>query len=309
MSGALPRPRIRLRPTRALALLAAALICIYAGAVHYQSNAAYLVLALGAACALVSGLHARRNLAGLAAAAGAQPPALSGDALLGSLALRAGAQGAVALSVQLPEAGSAAAAAAATATVMATVATVDQLAGNLSAELPFALPPRGRGEYRTTRVRIATSWPLGLFRAWVELELPLCWVVYPRPLPALDQPPEEQPVDASTRELSGAGDFLGHRSWEMGETQRRVDWRAVARGGPLLVKQYGGGVEASRALRWEEAGPGEVEERLARLAGGVLAAERGGAAYALGLPGQSIPAGHGPAHFHACMGALARFPG
>jgi uncharacterized protein (DUF58 family) len=297
-AAVLRQGRIRLRPTRALPLLVFALLCIYGGALHYQSNAAYLVLALGSACALVSGVHARRNLDGVAVAATPPPPAFSGDALLGSLTLKAGAQGATALSIQLPEAGA------------ATVATVDQLAGGGGVELPFALPPRARGEYRIARVRISTTFPLGLFRAWVELELPLCWLVYPRPLAeGAQEPPEEQPADASMREMSGAGDFLGHRSWVMGEPQRRVDWRAVARGGPLLIKQYGGGAEPSRALRWEEAGKGDVEERVSRLAGRVLAAERSGAAYALSLPGRDLAAANGPAHFHDCMGALARFPG
>jgi uncharacterized protein (DUF58 family) len=292
------RPRIRLRPTAAAAYLVFFLICVYGGAVHYQSNAAYLVLALSSACALVSAVHARRNLEGVSVAATPPPPALCGDALLGALTLKAGAQGVASLAIQLPEAGSAA------------VASVVHLAAGGSVELPFALPPRPRGEFRLARVRISTTFPLGLFRAWVELELPLCWLVYPRPLPAgLDEPPDDAPAEASTREMSGAGDFLGHRSWTPGEPQRRVDWRAVARGGPLLVKQYGGGVEASRELSWAKAGKGDVEERLARLAGRVLAAEQAGAAYALTLPGQAIAAANGPQHFHHCMGALARFPG
>jgi uncharacterized protein (DUF58 family) len=299
VSGAAARPmRIRLRPTAATTYLAFFLVCIYGGAVHYQSNAAYLVLALGTSCALVSGMHARRNLAEVAVAAGAQPPALSGDALLGCLALRTSGQEAWSLRLQLPEAGA------------AIVARVDRLAARSQLELPFALPPRGRGEYRLTRLRISTTYPLGLFCAWVELPLPLCWLVYPRPLAvAQGEPPEERPAESSTREVSGAGDFLGHRSWEMGETQRRVDWRAVARGGPLLVKQYDGGPEASRALSWEEAGRGDVEERLARLAGRVLVAEKAGVAYALSLPGRSLAAANGQAHFHDCMGALARFAG
>jgi len=292
------RPRVRLRPTPAAPYLIFFLICIYGGALHYQSNAAYLVLALSTACALVSGLHARRNLDGLAVVAAAPPPAYSGDALLGSLTLRSGAQGVVSLSVQLPEAGA------------ATVATLAHLAAERSVELAFALPPRARGEYRLTRVRLSTTFPLGLFRAWVELELPLCWLVYPRPLRAgYGEPPDDRPEDAGTREQRGAGDFLGHRAWAMGDPQRHVDWRAVARGGPLLVKQYGGGAEPSRALSWAEAGQGDTEERLARLAGRVVGAEQAGVAYALSLPGRELAPAHGPAHFHDCMGALARFPG
>ncbi len=288
--------RIRLRPTAAVPYLAFLLVCIYGGAVHYQSNAAYLVLALSTACALVSGVHARRNLEGLTVrSAAAPPPALSGDPLLATLTLSTGAQAVAAVEVVLPEADSAA------------LASVSHLGAVGSLDLALTLPPRRRGEYRLTRVRLCTTFPLGLFRAWVELEQPLCWLIYPRPLPAGADEPPDPPSDESARERSGPGDFLGHRAWVLGDPQRHVDWRAAARGGPLLVKQYGGGAEASAALSWEESGGGDIEERLSRLAGRVLALERSGATYALSMPGQSYAAASGQAHFHDCMGALARF--
>jgi uncharacterized protein (DUF58 family) len=50
-----------------------------------------------------------------------------------------------------------------------------------------------------------------------------------------------------------------------------------------------------------------LEARLSRLAGWVIAAERGGAHYGLRLPGREIAPGRGDAHRAACLEALALF--
>ena len=48
-----------------------------------------------------------------------------------------------------------------------------------------------------------------------------------------------------------------------------------------------------------------LEQRLSRLAGWVLAADRAGAHYGLRLPGVEIAPGRGDAHRAACLQALA----
>ena len=50
-----------------------------------------------------------------------------------------------------------------------------------------------------------------------------------------------------------------------------------------------------------------LEERLSRMAGWVLAAERSGAQYGLRLPGTEIAPAHGELHCAACLQALALY--
>jgi uncharacterized protein (DUF58 family) len=50
-----------------------------------------------------------------------------------------------------------------------------------------------------------------------------------------------------------------------------------------------------------------LEAGLSRLAGWVLAAERGGVHYGLRLPGAEIAPGRGDAHRRACLEALALY--
>jgi uncharacterized protein (DUF58 family) len=77
----------------------------------------------------------------------------------------------------------------------------------------------------------------------------------------------------------------------------------------MLTKQFTGEAAAELWLEWRllPATLG-VEERLSRLAGWVLAAERKGAHYGLRLPGAEIAPGRGDSHAAACLRALALHP-
>ena len=67
-------------------------------------------------------------------------------------------------------------------------------------------------------------------------------------------------------ELGEGDDFAGVRAYEPGQSQRQIDWKAVARGHPLMTKQYT--TEATGALYLDFAAvPGDdTEARLAQLA-------------------------------------------
>lgn len=286
-------PRVRVRPTAAFPMLCLVLLSIYGGAIHYQSNASYLVLALVASVALVSAVHTWRDLEGVQVVAGPPPPAFAGDPLFGSLTVCAGGQPLSAVQVELLQSG-------------AEPITLAALAAHQRVSLPVTLPARRRGTHALAFVRVSTIAPLGLFRASLELPVPLTWMVYPRPLGTADAEPIS---DSSPRQRFGSGDFLGHRAWSLGDPQRHVDWRAVARGSPLMVKEYDGGLGERRLLRLDDGDALDLEGRLSRLAARVIAAERSGGSYAMELPGRLFDAGSGPAHYHACMRALALVPG
>jgi uncharacterized protein (DUF58 family) len=76
----------------------------------------------------------------------------------------------------------------------------------------------------------------------------------------------------------------------------------------MYTKQFTGESAAELWLDWDRVpGSPPTEQRLSRLAGWVIAAERGGAHYGLRLPGTEIAPGHGDAHAAACLQALALY--
>lgn len=286
--------RIHLRPTAASAFLLIVLVAVVLGAVNYQSNAAYLVFAVLVSAALMSVLHARRALAAVVVRPLAARPVFAGEPLVAPVTVRTGATPVYALAIATPD-----------------VADLPPLAlAPLSGDRheQLLLPGRPRGLHAVGRLRISTTWPLGLVRAWRDLPADWTWIVYPRPL-AVDAADARDPGDGDGDglALTGGGDFRGHRGWLPGESQRRVDWKAAARGRPLLVKDFAGAsdeqVFAFAAMN------GDRERRLSQLAGLVLAAERAGHRYGLALGDSDLAPGRGDAHCHACLTALALYPG
>jgi uncharacterized protein (DUF58 family) len=81
----------------------------------------------------------------------------------------------------------------------------------------------------------------------------------------------------------------------------------VARSEDMLTKQFTGEAAAELWLDWARLPQLPVEQRLSRLAGWVLEAERSGAQYGLRLPGVEIAAGRGELQRAACLQALALY--
>jgi uncharacterized protein (DUF58 family) len=294
-----PSPRIRLRPTPHARMLALVLLLMVVAAINYQSNAAWaLVFAIGASAAL-SALHARRNLAGVTVAACAAPPVFAGELPRATITLSAPpAADVIDLDLSFPDLPQSDPA-------RRRAAHVNTVAGGGAAVATVELAPRARGEWRIVRVRVATSFPLGLIEASRELPLALTGLVYPHPsgerAPAVGGELEASGSDGSH---AGSDDFLGHRRYQAGDPHRHVDWKAHARGGPLLVKRFAGAGGGVVWCDWSSA-RGGTEARLSQLARWVVDAHRAGLVFGLRLPGLALEPERGAAHYHACLRALA----
>jgi uncharacterized protein (DUF58 family) len=166
-----------------------------------------------------------------------------------------------------------------------------------------------RGRQRINRLELATAAPLGLFRAWCWLHLPLEAVIYPaphgkRPLP----PPRGEPLEGHRRaHESSDEDWAWLRPFREGDAPRSVAWKAYAHGGPLLVAHYEAPAGAHRLLDFALVQDLPLEQRLSQLTQWVLDCEHRGESYALVLPGTRLPALHGPAQRRACLEALALY--
>jgi uncharacterized protein (DUF58 family) len=146
-----------------------------------------------------------------------------------------------------------------------------------------------------------------LFRAWSYVHPDVRCLVYPRPDYAPLPPPAAASDAGATRASNlGSEDFSGLRAYQLQDSPRHVAWKAVARADDMLTKQFSGAIGSELWLDWH-ALPGalDVEQRLSRLAGWVLEAERSGARYGLRLPQRELPPDRGDAHRAACLQALA----
>lgn len=184
---------------------------------------------------------------------------------------------------------------------------VDALAPGSGARVNLRFPVPARGEYLLQEVRLTSSYPLGFLRAQRAIGAEQLYCVYPKPAGDARLPSNQPGAHATGRQsLLGEGDdFAGVRAFVPGESQRQIDWRAVARGAPLMTKQFTVEAEDTLLLDFTAIPAAETEQRLSQLALWIVEAERARRRYALRLPGIDFPAGSGDAHYHRCLAALA----
>jgi uncharacterized protein (DUF58 family) len=173
--------------------------------------------------------------------------------------------------------------------------------------LTFSAGARGRQRIQT--LELASNAPLGLFRAWTWLHLPLEAIVYPAPdgrraLPARRGDPHR---GMRRSQLNGEEEWAGLRPLQESDSPRTVAWKIYARGGPLLVAHYDAPAGVHRLLDFALLPALPLEPRLSQLTQWVLDCERLGESYGLLLPQRTLPVGHGLAQRRACLEALALY--
>lgn len=167
-----------------------------------------------------------------------------------------------------------------------------------------------RGLLHAPRLTVQTRFPLGLWRAWSNVDLAMSCIVYPRPqagpLPGLAGGASSGKSESVT---IGVEDFHGLRAYSTGDSLRQIAWKSLARGQGLKVKQFVDAVDDELMLDWEMFPGLDYEERLSRLCYWVLTLAKQDIDYGLRLPGLELRLGRGAAHRSKLLSALALWPG
>jgi uncharacterized protein (DUF58 family) len=293
-----PRDRASfpLRANRHTVGLAAVLLAMFYAGWSQNNAAAYLLAFLVGSVAAASSLHAWANLRGLELTAEPFPAVFEGEPLVVPILLRSSVgrrHFGVCLSADgAPES-----------------FLVDEVPAGEGARGELLLPTPRRGRFEGLEIEISSSFPLGFFTAQHRVTLTQVHYVYPRPEGDVPLPAHPtSPVEAPTPPRAEGDDFAGVRMWQMGESMRHVDWKAVARGQRLMVKQWAGGASPHFVFDYATLSGMPDEARLRQLARWVVVAERLGASYEMLLPGANLPLGNGERHFHAALRLLAEAP-
>ena len=292
--------RIYILPTRSWTVLAAVLIAMWYAAISQGNSAAYLLMFFLGSLVMVSAIHAHFALVGLELRVGHIAAVFSGEpARVPIEVLNPTRRPRVALAV------------APTGHVFKEAAhvPVKNIGPGETQPAELVLATEQRGRLAPGRLALTTVYPLGFFRSWRYEPTDETGIVYPVPLGTLPLPTgpsltADVPAGAGAR----GDDYTGARPYQTGESQRHVDWRAVARGQPLLVKQFSGA--GSRRLWFEYSSVdalNDVEAKLSQLCRWIVDAEQEGFAYGLRLPGFEAEPARGSTHYHRCLSALALF--
>lgn len=287
--------RVYIVPTRLGWMYGAALLILLVGSINYAISLGFALTFLLAGVGLAAMVQTARNLARMSISVGRAEPVYSGEAVQFRIYLDGG------VGTERP------------AILLRHLASGAQMVTDVPpdtvAEVVLAVPAARRGWLPLGRVMLETRFPLGLFRAWSYVEPDARCLIYPRPERSAMPPASPgSSAGAARAQAQGSDDFAGLRDYQLSDSPRHVAWKAVARSDDMLTKQFSGDVAAELWLDWQllPATAG-LEQRLSRLAGWVLAADRAGARYGMRLPGVTLAPQRGDAHRTACLQALALY--
>jgi uncharacterized protein (DUF58 family) len=287
--------KIYIIPTRHGVLYGFAVCLMLLGSLNYNSNLGLLFCFLLAAIGVLGMIHTWRNLLGLTFVVGDALPVFAGaEATFALRILPTNNRDRTQIQFQAGNA----------------YARLDRLTGDAPLLLALRLATTSRGEWPLERLRIASEYPLGLFRAWSYAAASAHAVVYPAPAEASSW---THPANYARAEQGdkgvGADDFVGSRNYREGDNPRHLDWKAFARERGLVTRVFGGDRAEQMWIQWDDFPGFPIEERLSRMCRLIIEAAAREQRYGLRLPDRQIPMACGETHKHRCLSALARFHG
>jgi uncharacterized protein (DUF58 family) len=287
---------IRLRFTALWFLFGPVLVCMWMAAVNYANNLVYAVLYLIGALSFVSAFHTWRNMAPIRVEHVRVKPAFAGEEIEVEIHLRnGGGRPSYNLGFERGDRG-------ATVALRSRKGTYVE-AGDARVVTAF-LPPAPRGPYRMDKLVVRSAYPFGLFWAVLRIPIKVVYFVYPEPRGRGELPAMVSSGDEGRPNRSG-DDFSGVRAYSPGESLRHIDWKAYARGRPLVVKQFAGGEGRELWLEARALTRMSLEDRLSQLTLWALQAEEGDVPYGLSLGDVHLPPALGSIHQRRVLEALA----
>jgi uncharacterized protein (DUF58 family) len=292
----LTQRRVYVLPTRQGLAYAASLLVMLVGAINYNLSLGYALVFLLTGLGITAILHTFRNLAHLRIAPGRCEPVFAGEqANFGIVLTNQRSETRPAIRLHLP----------------GQTPIEVEVPAQASIEARLELPAARRGWLLLPRITLATTYPLGMIRAWAYAAPEQRCLVYPAPAvvaPPLPAMPGED--GGAAHVAAGMEDFAGLRRHQPADPPRHVAWKAAARqnAGPLLTKQFTGAAAQTLWFDWDML-PATlaVETRLSLLTRWICDAQSAGLAWGLRLPGGELKPAADDAHFHACLKRLALY--
>lgn len=288
----LTRRHIYILPTRYGVLYAVILFSMLIGSINYTLSLGFVLTFLLAGMGNIAMLHTWRNLANLSVRSHRSEAVFAGqEAVFELMVSEQQLRPRYAIAAHFD----------------GTPASYIDIAAGGEAVARLAIPTKKRGWLQAGRVTFFTEFPLGLFHVWSYVSVDMRCLVYPHPASQSAPIPSSADMGAtgSLDQSSGDDDFAGHRDYQLGDSPRRVDWKASSREQGMLTKLFQGEGQSTLWLDWTQTPGTDGEQRIRQLTRWVVDAQATHKSYGLRLPGETINPGNSEGHYHRCLQALA----
>lgn len=283
--------RIFILPTRFGFMLALLMAAMFIGSLNFNNNMGLATTFIVAAVAINSMLLAFRNINGLELRQGTALPVHAGNQINWQLTINnPGTTGREGLILSAASAG-----------------PPGNVPANTSTRLAVTLPPQPRGWHKPGRLRLETTHPLGLFRAWAWFEPDTSFLVWPAPAahaPPLPQGDGQQPMQQRNSPDDG-DEFHSLRRWREGDPLHRIAWKASQRHQTLLSRDFRREQSQDVSIHLSRVPAASLEERISIATAWVLRARSQNMTWTLHIGARQYGPGFDDRHKHDCLRALA----
>jgi len=164
-----------------------------------------------------------------------------------------------------------------------------------------------RGWLTLGKIKILSSYPFGLFFAWIWTNIDTKCLVYP--IPEISPPPlpTHAQSDGETTVIKQGEDFHGLKPFQSGDSMRLIAWKRTAQTGELISREFQQTHGKKLLLDYAQIPLADTEVKLSRLTAWVLIAYQQQLEYCLKLPQFNSGYGYSSKHHLACLKELALF--
>jgi len=169
-------------------------------------------------------------------------------------------------------------------------------------DFSLQVPTNHRGLLKIPLLRVSSRFPVALFYSWKYFEQYADILVLPK---AQGNSALPQNIQKGVQLPNDEDDFFEHTPYRLGHSLNHIDWKAHARGHPLLIKkQHTQQLISHVLLNWEDFTM-EKEAKISQLCQWIKLCESRSLPYSLQLPQQHLVYSPDGSHQLRCLKALA----
>jgi len=285
--------RVYILPTGVGLIFGLMVFAMLLGSMNYNNNLSFVLTFLLIGVGFVSMHQCQRNLVGLELTFAGADPVFAGQPMRVRIAITNTSRNAR-HDIRLYADGS--------------MSEIEDLVAGESKVFVLPIATATRGWVTLERFGVRTLFPFELFRAWAWLHMDIRGLVYPAPANEAPEPPPSLLAHGHRQhDARGEEDFAGLRRYHPGDSPRQVAWKAYARSGQVLSKQFSGADTSSQWFDFDAIPIADVDTRLSILTRWIIDADRKLEDYGLRIAGNEFAPSHGDAHRRRCLETLALF--
>ncbi len=179
---------------------------------------------------------------------------------------------------------------------------------NSKHSVEMTLEAKQRGWYEPGRLKIQSTFPLGLLRTWSWVHLDMAALVYPKPIQCEYKDIESDgDKGGSLAIVTGREEFDSLKHYQVGDSLRNVAWKKYAATQIMMTKTFYALAGDSSWLKWSQITAVDCESKLSMLCYLVVKYTEENRVFGLSLPSGDITPSAGREHELECLRKLALF--